>query len=113
MHEISLCENLLQVLESEAVKQCYNKVKTVWIEVGDLSCVQPDAMLFAFNVITRDSLAEGAELKIISIPGTAWCDECKAKVVVKYRFDECLHCGNPLLEADSGGDMRIKELEVE
>ena len=113
MHEISLCESILEVLESEAIKQGFSKVKSVWIEIGDLSCVEPEAMLFAFDAITRNSLADGAKLKIINIPASAWCERCAKNVVVQYRFDECPDCSSPLLEADSGDEMRIKELEVE
>ncbi len=56
MHEMSLCEGVLQVLQTEAVTQHFNKVKTVWLEIGDLSSVEPEAMLFSFSVVTRNSM---------------------------------------------------------
>jgi len=113
MHEISLCEGVMQVIESEAAKQNFKKVKTVCLEIGDLSCVEIEAMIFAFEVVTRNSIAAGAKLDIVRIPGEAWCMKCSKNVPVKQRFDQCPGCGSYQLQATSGEEMRIKELEVE
>lgn len=113
MHEMSLCEGILQVLETESSKQGFSKVKTVWLEIGELSCIESEALLFGFDAVTRNSLAEGAKLLIISIPGSAWCMKCAKTVAVKHLFDECPDCGSFQLQAVGGTEMRIKELEVE
>jgi len=113
MHEMSLCEGVLQVLETEAKKQSFSKVKTVWLEIGNLSSVEPEAMLFSFDVVSRNTLADGAKLNIINIPGNAWCMQCARKVLVKQRYDECPECGSYQLQVTGGDEMRIKELEVE
>ena len=113
MHEMSLCEGILQVLETEAGKQGFKKIKTVWLEIGKLSSVEPQALLFSFDVVTRNSIADGAELKIIDIVGTAWCMQCSEPVTIKKRFDECPQCGSYQLQITGGEEMKIKELEVE
>ncbi len=113
MHEMSLCESILQVLQTEAGKQSFSKVKTVWLEIGDLSSVEPDAMLFSFEAVTRNSLADGAALKIINVPGTAWCMQCSKPVAVKQRFDDCPDCGSAQVQITAGDELKIKELEVE
>lgn len=113
MHEMSLCEGILQVLETEAQKQDFNLVKKVWLEIGELAGVELDAMLFSFEVVTRNSLADGAKLNIINVPGSAWCMQCSDNVPVKQRFDACPECGSYQLQVTGGDEMRIKELEVE
>jgi hydrogenase nickel incorporation protein HypA/HybF len=113
MHEMSLCEGVLKILQMEAVKQGYNKVKMVWLEIGELSSVELGAMKFSFDVVMKNSLAEGAVLKIITLPGTAWCMQCSKNVLVKQRYAECPDCGSYQLQIVSGDEMRIKELEVE
>lgn len=112
MHEMSLCEGVLQVLQTEAKTQGFSQVKTVWLEIGELSSVEPDAMLFSFDVVTRNTLADGAVLKIIRVPGTAWCMQCATTVHVKERFDACPDCGSYQLQVTAGDEMKIKELEV-
>ena len=113
MHELSLCEGVLQVLETEARNQGFKKVLTVWLEIGELSSVEPEAMLFSFDVVTHNSLAEGAKLKIINVPGDAWCMQCSKNVTIKQRHDECPECGSYQLQVTGGNEMKIKELEVE
>lgn len=113
MHEMSLCENILQVLEQQADAQQYRKVKTVWLEIGTLAGVETDALRFCFDAVMLGSLAEQATLEIIEIPGQAWCLQCKQNVPVGQRYGLCPYCGSHELQINSGDQMRIKELEVE
>lgn len=113
MHEMSLCESILQVLEQQAEAQQYSKVKTVWLEIGALAGVETDALRFSFDVVVQGSIADHAKLEIIEIPGQAWCMPCNRNVVVQQLYDLCPHCGSHQLQVNSGDQMRIKELEVE
>lgn len=113
MHEMSLCEGVLQVLEDEAKRQHFSKVKTVWLEIGAMSGVEVEAMRFCFDAVIRHTLADGAKLEIIDISAQAWCLNCAQTVVVKQRYDACPHCGSYQLQVTRGDEMRIKELEVE
>jgi hydrogenase nickel incorporation protein HypA/HybF len=113
MHEMTLCEGVLQLLEEYAGTRGYTRVKTVWLEIGALSGVEVEAMRFGFDVVTHGTLAEGAELKIIELPGEAWCMQCSKAVPVKQRFDACPDCGGFQLQVTGGEEMRVRELEVE
>jgi len=113
MHEMALCEGVLQVLDEYAGKQGYTRVRTVWLEIGALAGVEVEAMRFGFDVVTRGTLAEGAQLQIIERPGEAWCLQCAKTGTVKQRFDACPDCGSYQLQVTGGEEMRIKELEVE
>lgn len=113
MHEMSLCEGVLQVLEQQAAEQKFSRVKTVWLEIGDLAGVEKDAMRFSFDIVMKDSLAEGARLEIIETAGQAWCLQCTKLVKIKQRFDACVSCGSYQLQVISGDELKVKELEVE
>lgn len=113
MHEMSLCEGVLQVLQDNAKSQGFSSVKTVWLEIGALAGVELDAMRFGFDAVMRGSLADKARLEIIEIPGQAWCLKCAKAVQVEQRFDQCPDCESYQLQVISGDEMRIKELEVE
>jgi hydrogenase nickel incorporation protein HypA/HybF len=113
MHEMALCEGVLQVLEEYARKQGYARVRTVWLEIGELAGVEIEAMRFGFDVVTRGTLAEGAELRIITRPGAAWCLQCAKTVRVQQRFDACPDCGGYELQVTGGEELRVRELEVE
>lgn len=113
MHEMALCEGVLQVLEESARRGGYRQVKTVWLEIGALAGVEVEAMRFCFDAVIHGTIAEGASLEIIEIAGQAWCMSCARTVTVSQRYDECPDCGGYQLQITAGDEMRVKELEVE
>ncbi|WP_432474061.1 hydrogenase maturation nickel metallochaperone HypA [Amphritea sp. HPY] len=113
MHEMSICEGIIQVLEEQARSQNYTKVKTVWLEIGPLAMIENDALRFCFDAVTRNTLAQDAQLEIIELPGQAWCLQCAKSVAIRKRYDACTGCGSYQLQVTQGEELRIKELEVE
>ena len=112
MHEMALCGGVIDIIEAEARRQSFAKVTTVWLEIGALSQVEPDAMRFCFDVVAARSVAADAKLEIIRSPGTAWCMNCVKTVNVERRYDACPCCGGYQLQITGGDQMRVKELEV-
>jgi len=112
MHEMSLCENIREDLEQQAVLHNFSRVKTVWLEIGKLSSVEPEALRFGFDVVMKGSLAEAAKLEIIEVEGQAWCFQCQQNVNIAHRYDGCPLCGAYQVQVSGGEQMRIKELEV-
>jgi len=112
MHEMSLAEGVLQVIEDAARKDAFAKVNTVWLEIGQLSGVEVEAMRFCFDAVVKDSVADGARLEIMATPGQGWCMACAATVPMTEVFGECPQCGGYQLQVTGGTEMRVKELEV-
>ena len=113
MHEMSLAEGVLQILEDASRTQDFRRVKTVWLEIGRLSSVEPEAMRFCFDAVTRGSLADGARLEIVDVPGSGRCLACGAQVEIAAIYDPCPRCGDYPVQPTGGTEMRVKELEVE
>jgi hydrogenase nickel incorporation protein HypA/HybF len=113
MHEMSLCESVVQIVEEHARTHKFSRVNKVRLEIGAFACVEPEALRFCFEVVTRGTLADGARLEILDLSGRAWCSVCGAEVTVRQRFDSCPTCGNEWLSPVGGDDLRIKDLEVE
>jgi hydrogenase nickel incorporation protein HypA/HybF len=113
MHEMSLTESVVDILAEEGRRQGFARVKKVWLEIGVLSGVEPEAMEFCFDVVTRGTLAEGASLEIVRTPGQGWCLDCEKTVALAERFGTCPDCGGGRVQMTAGDEMRVKELEVE
>ncbi|MFZ5523270.1 MAG: hydrogenase maturation nickel metallochaperone HypA [Pseudomonadota bacterium] len=113
MHEMSIAESVLQIIEDTARAEGCAKVRAVWLEIGQLAGVEKDSLRFCFDVVTRDSVAEHARLEIIETAGQGWCLECACSVVVTARYEPCPHCGSFQIQVTGGEEMRVKELEVE
>jgi hydrogenase nickel incorporation protein HypA/HybF len=112
MHEMSLAEGVLQLIEDAARKQEFNKVLAVWLEVGQLSGVEPEAMAFCFDAVTRGSVADSAKLEIVATPGSGWCMQCAATVALSEVFGACPQCGTYQVQVTGGTELRVREIEV-
>jgi len=113
MHEMSLCQGVLKILQEQAEIQNYSRVNSVTLEVGELSTAVPESMEMCFDAITRGTLADGAELIIVRTRGEAWCRKCEDLVPVKERFGPCPQCDGFDIELRAGDALRIQELEVD
>ncbi|GAB4170974.1 MAG: hydrogenase maturation nickel metallochaperone HypA [Rhodocyclaceae bacterium] len=113
MHEMSLAQGVLDIIEEQAAKERFSRCRAVCLEIGVLSGVEVEAMRFCFDAVTRGSLAEGAALEIVATPGSAWCMQCAASVTIAERYGACPRCGGWQLQVNGGTQMRVRDLEVE
>lgn len=113
MHEMSICESIVSVIEQQAVAQSFKKVSMVRLEIGPLAGVELEALRFSFDVVTRGGIAENARLEVIELALNSWCMVCAKPVPVKERFDACPECGSYQVQITGGDELRIKEMEVD
>ncbi len=111
MHEMSLAEGILQIVEAQAVDS--PKVHSVTLSVGELAGVELEALRFCFDVVTRNTHAEGATLEIDTVPGSAFCFDCLAQVPLSRRGDPCPRCEGYHLTVVGGDQMKVKYLEID
>lgn len=112
MHEISLCESLIQMIADRRQVDGFSRVRRVSLEIGPFSCLDPDALTYAFDILQRGTFLEGAVLDIARPPGQAVCADCGAEVKVRDRLALCPQCGGQHLKAQDGQSMRLVEMEV-
>ena len=89
------------------------RVRTVVLEIGRLAAVEPEAMRFCFDAVAGGSIAEGARLEIIEIPGEGCCTSCGKRMAMEELYGLCPECGSPCLQVVAGDRIRVKNLEVE
>lgn len=113
MHELSMCESLIELVEEEGRRQGFRKVRAVRLAVGALGHVDSDAIRFCFDAVAAGTLAQGARLDIETVPGVGHCLDCGQAVTLTDRFAACPACGHYNVRMTGGDDLRLKELEVE
>lgn len=112
MHEMSLAEGVLQIVEDTARAHAARQVRSVLLEIGALSHVELQSLHFCFDAVTRGTVADGARLEVQAVPGRAWCMPCGQSVPLARLGDACPHCGSYQLQVTAGEEMRIREIEV-
>jgi len=113
VHEVSLIEDVLALIERERAKQAFARVMSIKLSVGALGHAEPDALRFCFDAIARGTIAEGARLEIETIPGEGWCADCRRTLPLAERFGACPLCGGGRIRMTGGDALRLAELEVE
>jgi hydrogenase nickel incorporation protein HypA/HybF len=112
MHEMSLAEGIVQIVENSARANDARTVRAVWLELGALSHVEQEALRFSFDVVKLGTVAADARLEVVTTPGRAWCMPCGNAVDLAKLGDPCPTCGSYQLQVTQGEEMRVKEIEI-
>lgn len=113
MHELSLMEGVLAVLEEERGRHGFQRVVRIVLEIGVLAGVEREALAFCHEAVAAGTVADGATLELVDVPAMAWCGRCEAEVPVESRLDFCPNCGGVPARLIRGVDLRVKSIEVE
>jgi hydrogenase nickel incorporation protein HypA/HybF len=113
MHEMSLVESVLAVVEDERRKQPFSRVRMIRLAIGALGHAEPEALRFCFEAATNGTIAEGARLEIETIAGEGWCPRCRQAVPLPEQFAACPSCGEHQVRMTAGVELRVAEMEVE
>jgi len=114
MHEMAIVQSIMNIVEEQARLYHAKRIVRVCLEFGALTGVLPTAVSFAFEILSKDGPAEGAQLDITIIPIKAVCLECSKEMVLEQYSPFCPVCASPALKIIEGRDeMRIASLEIE
>jgi len=112
MHEVSLIENVIALVEHERTKSAFARVSMIRLRLGALGHAEPAALRFCFAAVTAGTIAEGSGLEIEIVPGEGWCPDCGNTVALAQRFDACPVCQGNQVKMTAGDDLRVVEMEV-
>jgi hydrogenase nickel incorporation protein HypA/HybF len=108
MHELAIAESVVDaVLERTGDRP----VGIVRLQVGRLSGVVPDALLFCFDLATAGTPLEGATLQIDEPTGRAHCRTCDTEFVLDDPFLLC-GCGSADVEVLGGRELQVTSVDV-
>jgi hydrogenase nickel incorporation protein HypA/HybF len=113
MHEVSIMEEAVRVAVDTAKSSGSSRVRMLRLRMGTLSGAVPEAMRFAFDVVCRGTIAEGASLEIETVPAVCWCETCKAEFECEDFLNECPRCRNVSGDLRRGRELEIAAVELE
>lgn len=108
MHELGITQQIVDLVVEHSGGA---KVRRIVLEIGKLSAVLPDAVRFCFEACAQGTVAEGAELEIMEVPGRARCIACGVESLLHRPFGRC-DCGGTEWHWISGEELRVKQMEV-
>ena len=118
MHEVSLANDLIELLKRELDKQRQlgveiEKIKSVQVSIGEISCASPDNFRFAFEAVKTGTQFAETELEIKHEALVINCLECGFEGEAKDSLPLCPNCSSGSTEILSGSDFLLKSIEIE
>ena len=114
MHEMSLVQAILNIVEEYAAKENFKKVASITLSFGKASTVVPAALTFAFEVLSEDTLAYGADLIFDIRPVVIYCMSCNRDITVNSYEAVCPLChGHEVLLSGGTEELKLVEMDVE
>jgi len=113
MHEMGIAMQVMNIVMESLPRDEPLRVKAIHLRVGKLTAIVPQSLQFCMEMVTKDTPAEGAELKFNEVPVTVECDECGEQTVIERPPFACGKCGSEKVEIISGREMIIESIEVE
>lgn len=113
MHEVGIMESALGAVLNQARAHRAQRVQRIVLRIGSISGVDPQALRFAFDVVTHDTIADGAELEIHDVPARAWCGACAAEFgIAGGSIFTCPRCGRLSGEIRQGRELELTRIEM-
>ena len=97
MHEFSIVEGIVKAVLGEALRHEARSVEEVYVEVGDLGFLNSAQLIFAFNVLKKDTIMANAQLLIANIEATVKCRECGYTGAMEPEVGEEHHFSTPFI----------------
>ncbi len=114
MHELYLAESIIHIVSDYAARDGFNKVNSISLSYGRLSCIEPKTLQFAFDVQAKDTPAKGAALDFKILPAFIHCFSCEKDLEVKAHTGMCPACGGLDVVLTGGTEeLQILELDVD
>jgi hydrogenase nickel incorporation protein HypA/HybF len=82
------------------------------MRIGLESAVVPEVIEFAFDVATRGTIAEGAQLAIEDVSLACFCTACGLEFAPQDALHECPHCHRLGVEVRRGHEFELRSLDV-
>lgn len=120
MHEISIAGAIIDSVLDCAKKNDAKKVEEIFIEVGELTALNPDQLKFIFETITRGTVAEWARYDINVVKSQISCRKCSYSGTIEF-FErlhfflpliKCPDCGDSDLEIVAGRECCVKKIRI-
>ena len=113
MHELAICQSLMEQVESIAQERDAKSVTSITIGMGPLSGVEVQLLKNAYPIASAGTVAQDAELVIEHLPIKVKCSQCGSESDALPNKLTCKQCGDWRTTLISGDEMMLMSLELE
>ncbi|OUD15488.1 hydrogenase maturation nickel metallochaperone HypA [Thioflexithrix psekupsensis] len=112
MHEMSICQALLNQVQKITHENEARQVESITVKIGLLSGIEPELLANAFSIAKLGTVAESAILHLETAPIKVRCSDCQKESEVSVNKLLCLHCGSWHTQVMSGDELLLMRVEL-
>jgi len=112
MHELSIAQNIIDIVQENLAPDQKQAVKTVRVKVGKLSNILVDSLLFGFEALTKETNLEGVTLEVEQLPLRIKCNDCGKETDLDDYVFSCPICQSLAIKVISGQELLVQEIEL-
>ena len=113
MHELAVTENLLDIALRHASNEDAKRITDINIVIGDLSSIIDDSVSFYWEIITKGSIAEGAQLHFMRLQTLFRCLEFDRQFHPIADSFSCPACQSRRIQIIQGKEFYLESIQIE
>jgi hydrogenase nickel incorporation protein HypA/HybF len=113
MHELAVTQSILKIVLRHAQQAHAKRVTAIHIVMGELSTNVDESVQFYWDLIAKDTIAEGASLQFRRVPAQLQCMACFEKYSPGTGELVCPKCGSVGAKIISGEEFSVESIDVE
>ena len=113
MHELAVTESILEITLRHAEQARAHRVTDIHLVLGELASIVDDSVQFYWDIISRETLAEGATIHFRRIEALMECQDCNARYKPGDGQLRCPDCEGGQVRVIAGEEFRLEAIEVD
>jgi hydrogenase nickel incorporation protein HypA/HybF len=113
MHELPVSQNILEISLKYANRENASKILNIYVVIGQLTSFIDESIQFYWDIISKDTIAEGAELKFTRIPAEFMCKLCNYSFPLSENQFTCPNCQSNQVEIIKGKEFYLDSIDIE
>ena len=113
MHELTITEQIIEIATRHGEKNEAEKITDLYLVIGELSTVIDDSVQFYWDLMTENTICEGANLHFKRIPAKFRCLDCDREFrLINGELTPCPHCQSNRMDILQGKEFHLDSINI-
>lgn len=113
MHEMGIMEGVLDSALKSARQAHALRIRKITLSIGDMTECIDDALQFSFEILSENTLAQGATLVLNKVSPRSVCLDCRKEFDHDRFHRQCPYCQSYSTDLIAGRELSIDSIEVD
>ncbi|KXB48051.1 putative hydrogenase nickel insertion protein HypA [Umbribacter vaginalis] len=113
MHEMGIMEGVLDSALKSAQQAHALRIRKITLSIGDMTECIDDALQFSFEILSENTLAQGATLVLNKVSPRSVCLDCRKEFDHDRFHRQCPYCQSYSTDLIAGRELSIDSIEVD